>query len=169
MLVPPTPQRKPHKLWLPNRAVYGLRVSPGRFQEHVVGCLARTIWSRAQLDKHIFHHPSTKSLLSAHADDIVLAVARRHLEQVTKEFGGEMVIRWEEPLGAVWRRYLGHEWRRVPRGSAVRMPSVFYDRLLHGLGLQSCRPVKAPTVDPKTLREDTSAVVEVGLIKVYRT
>ena len=169
LLIPPTPQRQRGKLWYPKKAVYGLRVSPGLFQEYFAEAVIKDDWVRCQMDQQLFYHPSTKSVMSVHADDILVAAPRAKLEELKQKMGEKLKLKWGAPLDAEWVPYLGREWRRIPGGFATRMSRRTYNKLLRDAGLERCKPVKAPAVTMKLLRDDASENLEGAMLAAYRT
>jgi len=169
VLIPPSPQRVAGKAWLPLRAIYGLRVSPGLFQEYLAAALEKNGCTRCQADRQLFFCRRRSILVSVHADDIIMAIPKKLRAQFCADLERDLIIRWSEPMGDEFVRYLGHEWRRVPGGFAVRNPAKFFDGLLTLYGSQECRPIKSPNVSADELRDDASPLLMVADISVFRS
>lgn len=85
------------------------------------------------------------------------------------ELSEKLVIKWSDPLGAEWQRYLGRSWRKIQHGFAVRMSDKFFKQLLDLYQLDRCRPVVAPNVVAKDVRCEDSEPVEGPEVARFRS
>ena len=169
VLVPPTPQKVAGRAWLPLRAIYGLRVSPGLFQEHFASVLGKQDYKRCIADRQLFFKEAYQVVITVHADDILFACPRQFKDLVCEEISAELLVRWGPEIGENPTKYLGKFWRKIPKGFAVRMPDRFFQKLLALYNLEYCKPIRAPNVVAATLRGDTPELTDAAAVRRYRS
>ena len=144
-IVPPPGEEPPGVLYLIIRALYGLRKSPAYFQEWLAEALRLVGWRRCILDPCLFVHDETGSLLSHHADDILLISDHLYTSQLWSDIEQMLIIRHDFPaLDHCWRPYLGRLWRRVADGWQTKMKPGYFTDLLASFDLLTTRPVSSP-------------------------
>ena len=74
----------PEVVWVAKQALYGYRRAPQLFQEWLAEQLLANGWLRSKLDPCLFKEPITGSLLSHHADDLLVAAAPEHYQNIWK-------------------------------------------------------------------------------------
>ncbi|CAE8693048.1 unnamed protein product, partial [Polarella glacialis] len=126
-LRPPATERKPGKVWKLAKALYGLRQSPQLFQQFLADQLAHLGWRRLITEPQLFVHEPTGT------------------GRLMKEIEGPVKMKWTDTVTEdQWVRFLGKEYRRVKDGFAVRVPPVYYEKLLEMFRLETCRSVVSP-------------------------
>eukprot|EP00972_Heterocapsa_arctica_P076694 11312798-Heterocapsa_arctica.AAC.1 len=62
-------------------------------------------------DPQLFYHAESGALLSVFADDLLLLVPDRELDNIKHTLDIDLKIKWCAQIGPEWVRYLGKEWR----------------------------------------------------------
>lgn len=139
---PPSEEKDPEVLWRCRKALYGFQKSPAYFQEWLAEQLTRLHWHRSSADPCFFF--STGSMLSHHADDLILAAPGSCYTQLWTEIEGVVSLKRLPDFDGQWRPYLGRHWRRTANGWQVKMRSEYYDAMTDLLDLTKCRQVLSP-------------------------
>ena len=82
VLPPQGYETDPEVVWVTKQALYGYRRAPQLFQEWLAEQLLANGWLRSKLDPCFFKQPITGSLLSHHADDLLVAAAPEHYQNI---------------------------------------------------------------------------------------
>ena len=123
---PPVNLRRPGCIWRLKKALYGLRQSPRLFQEFLAEALGQPGWVRCVVEPQLWFHLRTGAMLTAHADDLMLATPPGAREEIMHNLESKMRIKWGECLKvgvkSEWVRFLGKEMRRTEAGYELRIP-----------------------------------------------
>ena len=160
-IVPPPGEEEPGVLYLVIRALYGLRKAPAYFQEWLAQALQIIGWRRCVLDPCLFVHDPTGSLLSHHADDILLISHSEFTTKLWADIESMLVIRHDFPsLDRDWRPYLGRLWRRVSDGWETKMKPGYFEELLSSFDLLTARAVSSPCWSDGACEKSEAAEVQ---------
>ena len=122
---PPITDRKPGGVWRLRQALYGLRNALRWFQEHLSATLEREGFIRLQNEPMMFYQASTGTLMNIHADDILLCCDPSILQEAQDVISRCFKVKWNDPIGEEWARYLGREWRWHDGAYEVRVPPSY--------------------------------------------
>ena len=106
--------------------------------------MERAGFIRLKVDPQLLYHPEHKWLLVAHVDDLMIAAPIEAMAAVKKMLDVELKIKWGPAITSDLVTYLGREWRRTPRGYAVRVPPAHFEKILQERGLANCTAVCTP-------------------------
>jgi len=152
-LQPCTPLGRMNEAWILKKALYGLRVAPRLFQDHLAKVFKSCGVQRSEVDPSVyFSSKKTKSgsdgkdgkeidlMIVCHVDDPLFVGTRERIEEVRDILASQMKFKkgpfWEEQT---WNRFLGKEWRKLPspsNGFAVRVPPGYFDSIYPKLAME---------------------------------
>eukprot|EP00972_Heterocapsa_arctica_P040889 6025982-Heterocapsa_arctica.AAC.1 len=89
LLRPPSTEKD--KLWVAQKALYGLRESPRRFQEHFSATVTKHGWNRLKTDPMLFLHESG-AMMNVFADDLLLICKRKKLQETCRNIDKDLAI-----------------------------------------------------------------------------
>ena len=112
------------------QALYGYRRAPQLFQEWLAEQLLANGWLRSKLDPCLFKEPITGSLLSHHADDLLVAAAPEHYQNIWKLLQSLMELKQGPQMNEEWMDYLGRQWQLCGNIISVRMKETYFRELL---------------------------------------
>jgi hypothetical protein len=171
---PRTLLRPPHGVFAPGiylrlfAAIYGLQASPKDFSEFWAAVLRDQGWRRLQGEPQLYVHESSRSMLLAHVDDVVLLVEPSVQQQLQDAISGQLSMKWMGPMQSVWTLFLGREWKRVGQSIYCRMPLAYYQSMCSLVDLQHANPVSLP-LPPLSSTPDESPELDAGRAALYRT
>ena len=82
-------------------------------------------YERLVSDPQVYIHRENRCVLLAHVDDLILATPQEHMQARQHELENAFKVRWTEPLGDNWERYLGKEFKRTSDGYEARIPPAY--------------------------------------------
>ncbi|CAE8679812.1 unnamed protein product [Polarella glacialis] len=96
-------------------------------------------------EPQLFVHEPTGAMATIHADDMLLTAPAKARARLMKEIEGPVKMKWTDTVTEDQGvRFLGKEYRRIKDGFAVRVPPVYYEKLLEMFRLETCRSVISP-------------------------
>ena len=154
---PPVNLRRPGCIWRLRKALYGLRQSPRLFQEFLAEALGQPGWVRCVVEPQLWFHLRTGAMLTAHADDLMLATPPGAREEIMHNLESKMRIKWGECLKvgvkSEWVRFLGKEMRRTETGYELRIPLGYMKGILELLHLEKTKGAPTPFLSIKPTEE----------------
>lgn len=104
-VVPPAteiPSDNPGLLWRLRKALYGLRVAPRKFTEHLAEVLQSLGWRRSQVEPQLSCHDN--GIMSVDMDHVLMAAPSDTLDQPASAIATKLKMKWGKNLGSDWEK-----------------------------------------------------------------
>lgn len=146
-----------------NRAIYGLRTAPRRWQETLAKSLASKGYQRLTADRNLYRKNGV--LLSVYVDDFKITGPDHEIESTVQDLRSLYTIK---DLGSI-SHYLGMEVTHTTEGGYKLAQTAKIKALLRVLDLESARPVKVPVPDDNKIDLDPKDAASNAQATLYRS
>lgn len=134
------------------RALYGLKQSPREWYATLANFLASIGYDRLELDHFVFIHRSNGLIVAIYVDDLlVISPNSLEIEHLKEQLGEKFCMKDLGPVS--W--YLGMRITRDRKSRTIFVDQTTYiNRLISGLGMESCKATKIRMEVGVELRKD---------------
>jgi hypothetical protein len=164
---PPKPLASPGRLWVLNKALYGLRRAPSLWQAHLSDTLAKLNLTPCVAEPCLYRGGNL--LVVCHVDDLMAVGPEAEVQSFFNELQKHLAIKIVGQFGDRWIKYLGKEWRTTTGGFLVRTPRSYLDSLLEVTGLSNAKGVNTPGSSQRAPKDSDEEPLEEGLYQQFRT
>lgn len=144
------------------KAIYGLRTAPRRWQEELTNTLLKLGFSQLRHDSNLFRRGEL--LLSVYVDDFKLVGPSLDIDKAISELKEKYRLR---DLGLI-TSYLGMEITRTSKGYQISQTAKI-NKVLHDLDLQNNRPISVPIPDDNRLDLEPEDFLSESSATLYRS
>eukprot|EP00439_Symbiodinium_sp_Y106_P076638 s968_g15.t2 len=156
-------------LWTLNRAMYGLRQSPKRWQDHFPTVMEKLGFRRCKSDSNLYCHKSRSLYVLAYVDDLLIVGDAKLKKEFIDALGKELLVKITGELKPnTEHSFLGRKLRHNGDSIDIFMPKQYADFL----GLYSMNNVNSVnTTGSSSLKriEDADVALDAKAHSLFRT
>ena len=124
------------------------------------------------VEPQLWFHLRTGAMLTAHADDLMLAAPPGAREELMHNLGSKMRVKWGECLKvgvmSEWVRFLGKEMRRTKTGYELRIPLGYMKGILELLHLKKTKGAPTPFLSISIKLAEEPQLCDIAEHHLYR-
>ena len=120
-------------VWRVRKAMLGLRTSPRRWQEHLVGNLEEHGFVQDERDPCLFVNAELDICIGVHVDDMLAVGSTEKTQNLLQELSKDMTMRWGMVTGKP-QKFLGRSLCRTPQSHTFGVSRYFVTKLCKDIG-----------------------------------